>query len=406
MQDWGAVAQERLETIAKVSEPGPGVTRLPFGPEHEAALEIITDWMQKARCKVTLDAAGTLIGRREGPEGAPTLLIGSHQDSVRAGGAFDGIMGVALGCLALEAIGDRALPFSVEVLAFADEEGVRFPTALIGPRALAGTLDPSVFAMVDKTGVSLGAALEAFGGDPEGTAALARDPVSVAGYVELHIEQGPVLEGEDKPLGVVTAISGIERHRVTITGEAGHAGTVPMEMRHDALLAASDLVRGVHDMARDHGIRATVGQLDVSPNVVNAIPARVDLTIEIRAAEDPARAAMGAALGPLCAQIAKATATQIEIEKTYAQPAQACDAALREGLAAAVRNVTGEAAPELPSGATHDASAMADLCPIAMLFLRCKGGISHNPAEYASAGDMGQAVSALAAFLSDFRLKA
>ncbi|OWY00033.1 Zn-dependent hydrolase [Thioclava sp. F1Mire-8] len=406
MQDWGAVAQERLETIAKVSEPGPGVTRLPFGPEHEAALEIITDWMQKARCKVTLDAAGTLIGRREGPEGAPTLLIGSHQDSVRAGGAFDGIMGVALGCLALEAIGDRALPFSVEVLAFADEEGVRFPTALIGPRALAGTLDPSVFAMVDKTGVSLGAALEAFGGDPEGTAALARDPVSVAGYVELHIEQGPVLEGEDKPLGVVTAISGIERHRVTITGEAGHAGTVPMEMRHDALLAASDLVRGVHDMARDHGIRATVGQLDVSPNVVNAIPARVDLTIEIRAAEDPARAAMGAALGPLCAQIAEATATQIEIEKTYAQPAQACDAALREGLAAAVRNVTGEAAPELPSGATHDASAMADLCPIAMLFLRCKGGISHNPAEYASAGDMGQAVSALAAFLSDFRLKA
>ncbi|OWY08771.1 Zn-dependent hydrolase [Thioclava sp. F42-5] len=406
MQDWGAVAQERLETIAKVSEPGPGVTRLPFGPEHEAAVEIITDWMQKARCKVTLDAAGTLIGRREGPEGAPTLLIGSHQDSVRAGGAFDGIMGVALGCLALEAIGDRALPFSVEVLAFADEEGVRFPTALIGPRALAGTLDPSVFAMVDKTGVSLGAALEAFGGDPEGTAALARDPVSVAGYVELHIEQGPVLEGEDKPLGVVTAISGIERHRVTITGEAGHAGTVPMEMRHDALLAASDLVRGVHDMARDHGIRATVGQLDVSPNVVNAIPARVDLTIEIRAAEDPARAAMGAALGPLCALIAEATATQIEIEKTYAQPAQACDAALREGLAAAVRNVTGEAAPELPSGATHDASAMADLCPIAMLFLRCKGGISHNPAEYASAGDMGQAVSALAAFLSDFRLKA
>ncbi|PWE49284.1 Zn-dependent hydrolase [Thioclava sp. NG1] len=406
MQDWGAVAQERLETIAKVSEPGPGVTRLPFGPEHEAALEIITDWMQKARCKVTLDAAGTLIGRKEGPEGAPTLLIGSHQDSVRHGGAFDGIMGVALGCLALEAIGDRALPFSVEVLAFADEEGVRFPTALIGPRALAGTLDPSVFAMVDKTGVSLGAALEAFGGDPEGTAALARDPVSVAGYVELHIEQGPVLEGEDKPLGVVTAISGIERHRVTITGEAGHAGTVPMEMRHDALLAASNLVRGVHDMARDHGIRATVGQLDVSPNVVNAIPARVDLTIEIRAAEDPARAAMGAALGPLCAQIAEATATQIEIEKTYAQPAQACDAALREGLAAAVRNVTGEAAPELPSGATHDASAMADLCPIAMLFLRCKGGISHNPAEYASAGDMGQAVSALAAFLSDFRLKA
>lgn len=402
MQDWGAVAQERLERIAKASEPGPGVTRLPFGPEHAAALEIVSGWMRTAGCTVTLDAAGTLIGRREGPAGARTLLIGSHQDSVRHGGAFDGIMGVALGCLALEALGDHALPFAVEVLAFADEEGVRFPTALIGPRALAGTLDPGVFAMTDKTGVSLGSALKEFGGDPEGTVALARDPATVAGYLELHIEQGPVLEAADKPLGVVTAISGIERHRVTITGEAGHAGTVPMEMRHDALLAASDLVRGVHDMARDHGIRATVGQLDVAPNVVNAIPARVDLTIEIRAAEDPARATMGAALGPLCARIAEATATQVEIERTYAQPAQACDAALRGGLAAAVRTVTGEAAPELPSGATHDASAMADLCPIAMLFLRCKGGISHNPAEYASAGDMGLAVSALAKFLSDF----
>lgn len=402
MQDWGALAQERLETIAKASEPGPGVTRLPFGPEHEAALGIVTSWMVRAGCTVTLDAAGTLIGRRAGPAGAPTLLIGSHQDSVRHGGAFDGIMGVALGCLALEALGDRALPFSVEVLAFADEEGVRFPTALIGPRALAGTLDPGVFAMTDKTGVSFGDALKGIGGDPEGTAALARDPATVAGYLELHIEQGPVLEATDKPLGVVTAISGIERHRVTIMGEAGHAGTMPMEMRHDALLAAADLVRGVHDMARDHGIRATVGQLDVAPNVVNAIPARVDLTIEIRAAEDPARAAMGAALGPLCARIAKATATQVEMEKTYAQPAQGCDAGLREGLAAAVRAVTGVAAPELPSGATHDASAMADLCPIAMLFLRCKGGISHNPAEYASAGDMGRAVAALAAFLSEY----
>ena len=207
MQDWGAVAVKRLEIIAKASEPGPGVTRLPFGPEHEAALEIITEWMTAAGCNVTLDAAGTLIGRREGPAGAPTLLIGSHQDSVRLGGAFDGIMGVALGCLALEALGDQTLPCSVEVLAFADEEGVRFPTALIGPRALAGTLDPGVFAMQDKAGVSLGAALTSFGGDPEGTAALARDPSQIAGYLELHIEQGPVLEAADKPLGVAATTS-------------------------------------------------------------------------------------------------------------------------------------------------------------------------------------------------------
>ncbi|PFG62973.1 allantoate deiminase [Thioclava sp. ES.031] len=393
------MASERLSAIAKASEPGPGVTRLPFGPEHEAALDLISEWMRRAGCSVSLDSAGTLIGRREGPPGAPTLLIGSHQDSVREGGAFDGIMGVALGCLALEALGAQELPFAVEVLAFADEEGVRFPTALIGPRALAGTLDPKVFEMTDRAGERLGEALRAFGGDPEKATMLARNPDEIAGYLELHIEQGPVLEAADAPLGVVTAISGIERHRVTVTGEAGHAGTVPMEMRHDALLSASDLVRGVHDMARDHGIRATVGQLTVSPNVVNAIPARVDLTIEIRAAEDAARDAVGAALGELCAGIAVETLTEIEIEKTYSQPAQACDPDLRARLAAAVEAATGAPAIELPSGATHDASAMADLCPIAMLFVRCKGGVSHNPAEEANGADMGAAVSALAEFL-------
>ena len=401
MTDWGEIARSRLERIAQASEPGPGVTRLPFTDEHRAALAIITEWMQAAGCAVHLDAAGTLIGRREGPPGAPVLLIGSHQDSVRQGGAFDGIMGVALGCLALEALGDAHLPFAVEVLAFADEEGVRFPTALIGPRALAGTLDPAVFSMRDKAGVTLAEALASIGGDDTGAQRLARDPAQVLGYLELHIEQGPLLEAKETPLGVVSAISGIERHHVVLTGEAGHAGTVPMELRHDALLAAADLVRAVHDLACARGIRATVGALDVSPNVVNAIPARVEMTVEIRAPDDAARAAAADALAALLPGIAERTGVAIERRQTYAQAAQQCDGALRAGLARAAAEVTGRAAITLPSGATHDASAMVDLCPIGMLFLRCRGGISHNPAEYASPEDMGLAVAALAGFLRD-----
>src|SRR6056297_1345930 len=192
--DWGAEAERRLTEIAACSEATEGVTRLPFTPEHAAANDLIRAWMEQAGLAVHLDAAGTLVGRKAGPEGTPTLLMGSHQDSVRNGGRYDGIMGVALACLAVERLSaDRAaLPFGIEVLAFADEEGVRFPTALMGPRALAGTLDPGVFDLTDRDGVRLGCALAAFGGDPDGIGAAARDPATVRGFVEEHIEPGPV----------------------------------------------------------------------------------------------------------------------------------------------------------------------------------------------------------------------
>ena len=397
MTDWGDIARERLEIISMASEAGPGVTRLPFSEQHEAAIGFITSWMTAAGCQVHLDAAGTLVGRRAGPEGAGTLLIGSHQDSVRQGGFFDGIMGVALGCLALEKLAQDGvdLPFAVEILAFADEEGVRFATALMGPRALAGTLDPAVFAMKDDTGKTLSEALARIGGNSEAALQLSRDSKDILGFLEVHIEQGPVLEALDTPLGVVTAISGIERHCVQILGETGHAGTVPMTLRKDALRAGAKLVEAVHDLALRHDLRATVGALTLSPNVVNAIPAQVDLTVEIRAPDDAAREAAGVELAKICAQIAGETGTKIEPSRSYAQPAVACDPKMRALLVDAVMQVSGQA-PELPSGATHDASAMADLCPVAMLFVRCRGGISHSPAEYASNADMGAAVEALA----------
>ncbi len=401
MTDWGALAAERLSRIAQASEPGPGVTRLPFTDEHRAALAEIRRWMEAAGLTPELDAAGTLVGRKHGTGGG-TFYMGSHQDSVRQGGGFDGIMGVVLACLAAQKLAedDIALPFALEVLAFADEEGVRFPTALIGPRALAGTFDPGVLALTDRSGARLDAVMEGFGLAPADIPGLARSRADAVGYLEAHIEQGPVLENSDEALGVVTAICGIERHAVTFTGETGHAGTLPMRSRRDALVGASDFITLAHHLGReDPELRVTVGQIDVSPNVVNAVPREVRITLEIRAPEDAQREAAGALLTRKAREIAGRWSLDLDMARTYSQPAQPCDPHLRAGLVDAVM-AGGGAGVELASGATHDASAMADLCPIAMLFVRCRGGVSHVPEEHASAADMGRAVEAMAGLIA------
>ncbi|RYH11555.1 M20 family metallo-hydrolase [Tropicimonas sp. IMCC6043] len=391
----GDRAAAMLAKAATISEPGPGVTRLPFTPEHAHANDLIAGWMQAAGLDTHRDAAGTLIGRREGatPD-APTFLLGSHQDSVRGGGAYDGIMGVLLPVLALEQLHDTPLPFAVEVLCFADEEGVRFPTALIGPRALAGTLDPAVLDMADRSGLRLGEALEGFG-DPAAIGSIARAPGSVMGYLETHIEQGPVLEAEDLPVGIVTAIAGIERHAVTITGRAAHAGTAPMTLRKDALCAAAELVTGVERICGEtENAVGTIGHLEVAPNVVNAVPAEVVATIELRSAEDVIRAEVASRVAEVARQATDRRGCALRMERTYQQPAKACAPELQDALEAAVA-ATGVRPLRLMSGATHDASAIADLCPMAMLFVRCREGVSHHPDEYAAPEDMGCAVGVL-----------
>ena len=398
MTDWGAEAARLLKDLSKISEPGPGVTRLPFTPEHRAALDLLTARMAAAGLQVTLDHAGTLVGRREGPPGAGTLLLGSHQDSVRQGGAYDGIMGVVLPLLALEKLTAEGadLPFAVEILAFADEEGVRFPTALVGSRALAGTFDPAVLEMTDNSGVSLRAAMRAFGLKPDEIPTLRRDRAAVIGFVETHIEQGPVLEREEQPVGVVTAICGIERHQIKLIGETGHAGTLPMEGRRDALVGAATIVSEVNQLARETpDLRGTVGALAVSPNAVNAVPGCVTLTAELRSPQDEVREKAGEALHRFAAGLAAKTGLQVTCERTYSQTAQPCSPELTRRLRRAAEKRAGHCIA-LPSGATHDASALADLCPIAMLFVRCRDGVSHNPAEHASAADMGVAVEVLA----------
>lgn len=407
MTDWGQLAADRLIAIAKCSEPGPGVTRLPFTREHADAVKLIEGWMQDAGLETHLDAAGTLVGRTNFTGASQTLYMGSHQDSVRHGGAYDGIMGVALPVLALKLLKDEGitLPFNVEILAFADEEGVRFPTALIGSRALAGTYDPRVLELQDRDGISIDKAMRAFGRSPENIPKLKRNNNQTLGFVEVHIEQGPVLQDEDLSLGVVTAICGIERHSVTFHGVSGHAGTLPMRNRQDALVGASQLISFVNELAlKTEHLRATVGALDISPNVVNAVPNEARLTVEMRSADDAIRAEAAQKIEDQAKAIAEAQGLTISYNKTYAQPAQQCAESLKTPLSDAVKSKLGRALA-LPSGATHDASAMADLGPMAMLFVRCKDGISHNPEEYAAPEDMGDAVQVLAQFIKNIAAK-
>lgn len=400
MTEQGTLAAAMLREIAAVSEPGPGVTRLPFTEEHRRAGALIAEWMKAAGLETRWDDAGTLIGRREGTDpSAGTFLLGSHQDSVRQGGAFDGIMGIVLSILAMDTMRTTPLPFAVEVLAFADEEGVRFPTALLGPRALAGTLPDGVLEMTDRNGTSVRAALAGFGCNPEGLSALVRERKSVRGYLETHIEQGPVLEAEGLPLGIVTAIAGIERHSMTIAGRAGHAGTIPMALRHDALCVAAATVGAVERICSENtAVLGTVGMLEISPNVVNAIPGDVRMTVELRSADDAARAQVRKRVAQAAETAAEQRGCRLQMQWTYEQPATACDIAMQDRLAQAMSEA-GLKPRRLMSGATHDASAMADLAPIAMLFLRCAGGISHNPAEHAGAKDMGAAIDVIRRFL-------
>jgi allantoate deiminase len=402
MNRHGERAAKYLTELAKISEPGAGVTRMPFTEEHRQANEMVSRWMRDAGMQVHMDDAGTLFGRLPGKTGKRCLLMGSHQDSVRHGGAYDGIMGVVLPILLVERLRELGLrlDFDLECLAFADEEGVRFPTALLGPRALAGTVEEGVLDYCDTKGISLGQAMREFGLEPGFLGESKRDPERIIAFVETHIEQGPVLEDANEALGIVSAISGIERHQLSFVGETAHAGTMPMELRHDALAAAARFISAVEDLARSsRKLIATVGMINVEPNVVNAIPGKVDLTIELRSPDDACREELGISLARYAAELAENRSLVYEMKRTYSQAARPCDAAFTAILEKSVKKV-GCRGLTLASGATHDASAMADIAPIAMLFVRCRNGVSHHPAEYASPEDMGLAIDALVEFVS------
>jgi allantoate deiminase len=333
--------------------------------------------MRRAGLDVRVDAVGNVRGFYPGTEESrPRFLIGSHIDTVPHAGAFDGVLGVAIGIELVQRLPGRKLPFGIEVIAFSEEEGVRFGIPFIGSRALVGTLDEQLLETKDASGITVEQAIRDFGLNPDDLAN-ARLDGNVAGYLEFHIEQGPVLESLDAPIGIVEAIAGQSRMTFTFVGAANHAGTTPMHLRRDALAAAAEWIVNVEQEARNvPGLVATVGRIEATPGASNGIAGRVVCSLDVRHVNDGARHATQARITQYATQIASKRGISMSHQLLLDQPAVAMDASLTEALARAGGN-----APRLVSGAGHDAMILAAQMPTAMLFLRSPGGISHHPDE-------------------------
>jgi allantoate deiminase len=352
---------------------------------------------------VSIDAMGSLIGRRPGARpDARTLLIGSHIDTVRDAGIYDGNLGVVTGLAVIEALNRRGitLPFAIELVAFGDEEGVRFPSTLTGSRALAGRFEDRWLDECDADGIERRQALAAFGAPPD-PLSCRRDPAAVIGFVEVHIEQGPVLEVRGLPVGIVTDIAGALRGGMTVRGVAGHSGTLPMALRHDALAAAAEIILALEARARaEPDLVATVGLLDIPGGAVNVVPGRVQLSFDIRSPHDDARQRAARDIRTLAAAIADRRGVAVDVAFGHMTEAAHCDQALSSRLARAVA-LNGIEPTFLPSGAGHDAASFHQVLPIAMLFVRCRDGVSHSPREFAAVEDIEIAARVLYDFLLD-----
>jgi allantoate deiminase len=401
----GARAYAMIAELAAISAEPKRLIRQFLTPEHRRAADLVASWMQRAGLAVSEDALGTLRGRFGSSR--KRLLIGSHIDTVIDAGKYDGPLGVIAGILAAEpfARAKVKLPFGIDVLAFGDEEGSRFPATMTSSSACAGVFESTALTSADAKGVTLAAALRAYGKLPQDIAAAAYRPQDAAAYVEVHIEQGPLLESKGEPLGVVTGIVGQSRLRVTVTGEAGHAGTVPMALRHDAFAGAAEMALAVERFAREHpedGMVGTVGWIEASPGAVNIVPGRVVFTVDFRSLTDDLRLAAIQRFTAKAEGIAATRGLKVSIENFHEVATAHCAQTLQDALAASVTEY-GHNPIRLPSGAGHDAQVMSRLCPSAMLFVRCRGGISHNPAEFASVSDMGAAIAALIRFVEKFQ---
>lgn len=424
----GARAVARCDALGVVpySEAAGGLTRRYLTPAYAETQRAVAGWMAEAGMTVRVDAAANLVGRYEGTGDGPPLVIGSHLDSVRDGGRYDGPLGVMLGieCVAALHAEGRRMPFAIELYGFGDEEGSRFPAAMLTSRAVAGTLDPAALEVADGEGVGLAEALSAYrhagggshlasGGDEareipafagmtEGATGMAGYPSAkhpgALAYFEAHIEQGPVLEADGLPVGAVTGIAAQRRYALTVTGRAGHAGTTAMGLRRDALAGAAAMVLAAEAVARADGVVATVGRLEALPGAANVVPGRVEMTLDVRAGSDAARDAAAAAILQRCEGVAAERGLGFGTAVLQDLAASPCDAALTDLVAQAIA-AEGIAPARLLSGAGHDAMVMAALCPTAMLFIRCREGISHNPAEHVADGDAEIALRVMRGFI-------
>ncbi|HEY4385415.1 MAG TPA: allantoate amidohydrolase [Ktedonobacteraceae bacterium] len=394
----------RCDLLASFSEEAGCITRRFASPPMHQVHAVITSWMRDIDMHVEIDAMGNLIGRYAGSQrGAKTLLLGSHLDTVRNAGKYDGLLGVMVALASLEnlhAQGKR-LPFSIELIGFADEEGLRYQSVYIGSKAITGTFDPRDLTLRDADDISFADAIRNFGGNPDPTVLTTprwrRE--ELLGYCEVHIEQGPVLEARDLPLAVVSGIVGQQRILFTLQGEPGHAGTLPMDLRHDALCAAAEFVLAAEKIGRDvPGLVATVGQLQVQPGAANVVPSLINLSLDIRHEDDSLRNACATRLCQQAQQICEKRGISLSVQPVQNSQTVPCSPRLvqlwQQALAAEDYPVF-----TLPSGAGHDTVIMSALTDVAMLFVRCHAGISHNPAESVQIEDVAAAITVLDRYL-------
>jgi allantoate deiminase len=392
--------------LAKLSEDPHAITRTFLSKPMRDVHTALATWMARVGMSVRVDAAGNLRGvyparTAQAPASAvPRFYIGSHLDTVPNGGAFDGVLGTVMAIALVELLGERRFAFAIEVIGFSEEEGVRFGAPFLGSRALAGTFDPTLLDRTDEHGRSMREAIRHFGLDP------GRIPDAVAssgalGYLEFHIEQGPVLENLNLPLAVVDVISGQSRAELTFEGVAGHAGTTPMHMRRDALQGAAAWIGEVERLAlATPGLVATVGKISVEPGAGNVVPGRAIASIDVRHADDQQRTRSVERLAKSAEEVASQRGLKMTWKPRLDQASIAMDASMVAMLDRALER-TGAPRHRMSSGAGHDAMVLAAKMPAGMLFLRCEGGVSHHPAENVGDGDVAAALDAGVAFLDE-----
>ncbi len=402
---FGQWLMDAAESLAQHSDEAGVLTCAWLTPAHRACAQQLLEWMQAAGMEAEIDAIGNVVGRyRSANPQAKTLITGSHYDTVRNGGKYDGRLGVLLPIAVLHALhqaGER-LPFHLEVIAFADEEGVRYQSTFLGSKAIVGQFDLALLDKSDGQGITMRQALHSQGLDERAIAKLARRAEDVLGFVEVHIEQGPVLLQEELAVGVVSAIAGCSRFMLQLEGQAGHAGTTPMHMRRDAAAAAAEIILLVEARCQQTGLVGTVGQLQVPGGSVNVIPGACELSLDIRSGEDSLRHAAVKDILASALEICTRRGIGMQSRPLLEQAAATCAPGLMLGFEQAIAR---QALPvfQLPSGAGHDAMCVANLTEIAMLFVRCgNGGISHNPLESLNADDAEIAAQVFLDFLRHF----
>lgn len=383
---------ERCQALARHSEDTGSIRRTFLCPAMRGCHQKITSWLAPLGASSRIDAAGNLrITYPSSEANAPRLLLGSHLDSVPNAGAYDGILGVVLAAALLSALEGRKLPYAVELVGFSEEEGVRFATPFLGSRALVGTLNADMLGRKDAQGVTIMEAIEGFGLNPLEIPE-ARIGENVLGYIEFHIEQGPLLESLGHPLGVVETIVGQSRLEVTFLGHANHAGTTPMHLRQDALAAAAEWICAVENHAKHTSeLVATVGAIQAKPGTGNVIAGEARLSLDVRHRVDTARKTAVSYLLHEAEEIATRRGLTVRSRILLEQPAVPMNPFLVEQAAKAV-SLAGCEAYRMVSGAGHDAMIMASRVPSAMIFLRTPGGVSHDPEESVAVADVAKAI--------------